>query len=197
MKDLFQNIIDTKLHAIEFLQKHGVIPTTMTCPGPLINNNRFGQCGKPMALKEVKDRKDNITWRCRKVHKVFVNGRKLAKKDVKVSVRENSWLQNCNLTLEEIIMMLYCWSNDFTNSQIEHEVGCSDKTVSKWSHFLRQSCLSRLLDTSEAIGGPEIKVEIDESKFGRRKYYRGHKVEGQWIFGGRETLDKKKFLWFQ
>lgn len=32
-------------------------------------------------------------------------------------------------------------------------------------------------------------VEIDESKFGRRKYHRGHHVEGQWIFGGieRET----------
>lgn len=26
-------------------------------------------------------------------------------------------------------------------------------------------------------------VEIDESKFGKRKYYRGQYVERQWVFG--------------
>ena len=35
-----------------------------------------------------------------------------------------------------------------------------------------------------------FEVEIDESKFGERKYYQGHKVEGQWVFGGREKYDK-------
>jgi hypothetical protein len=40
--------------------------------------------------------------------------------------------------------------------------------------------------SSEKIGGPCKTVEIDESKIGRRKYNRGHPVEGQWVFGGVE-----------
>ena len=43
-----------------------------------------------------------------------------------------------------------------------------------------------------AIGGNGIEVEIDESKFGKRKYQKGHAVEGQWVFGGREKYDKTK-----
>jgi hypothetical protein len=36
------------------------------------------------------------------------------------------------------------------------------------------------------IGGPGIIIEVDESKFGRRKYNRGHRVEGVWVMGGVE-----------
>ena len=36
------------------------------------------------------------------------------------------------------------------------------------------------------IGGPGLVVEIDESKFGKRKYNKGHRVEGCWVFGGVE-----------
>lgn len=194
MKYLFENVINEKLNAIKFLQEHNVLPTTRTCPGPFIHQKRQGNCGHNMILKEVRDRKDNITWRCRKTHKVIINNRQYVKKDVKVSVRENTWLEHCNLTLEEIIMIIYCWSNNYTNTQIAHEVRCSDKTVCKWVNFFRDSCLSAMLDQSAKIGGPNINVEIDESKFGKRKYYKGHKVEGQWIFGGRETENKKNIF---
>ena len=34
------------------------------------------------------------------------------------------------------------------------------------------------------IGGPGKHVEIDKSKFGKRKYNRGHFVEGQLVIGG-------------
>ena len=34
----------------------------------------------------------------------------------------------------------------------------------------------------------------DESKFGRRKYHRGHPVKGQWVFGGVERESGKTFL---
>jgi len=42
---------------------------------------------------------------------------------------------------------------------------------------------------SEKIGGPNKTVEIDESKFGKGKYGRGH-----WVFGGVEDESGKTFL---
>jgi transposase-like protein len=48
---------------------------------------------------------------------------------------------------------------------------------------------------SEKIsGGPNKTVEIEESKFGRRKYHRGHPVKGQWVFDGVERESGKTFL---
>jgi hypothetical protein len=40
-------------------------------------------------------------------------------------------------------------------------------------------------------------VQIDESKFGKRKYNRGHRVEGVWVFGMVEAINdgwRKKWL---
>ena len=37
-------------------------------------------------------------------------------------------------------------------------------------------------------------MEINESKFGQRKYHRGHHVEEQWFFGGIDRQTGKVFL---
>lgn len=42
------------------------------------------------------------------------------------------------------------------------------------------------------VGGPGIIVEIDESKIAKRKYHKGHHVEGAWVFGGIERTEQKK-----
>ena len=44
------------------------------------------------------------------------------------------------------------------------------------------------------IGGPNVEVEIDESKFGKRKYNRGRTVDGHWVFGGVERMTGECFL---
>ena len=44
------------------------------------------------------------------------------------------------------------------------------------------------------LGGEGKIVEIDESKFGKRKYNRGKHVEGTWIFGGIERDSNGMFM---
>lgn len=51
-----------------------------------------------------------------------------------------------------------------------------------------------MLDKSEKIGGVGNVVQIDESKVGKRKYHRGHRVEGQWVFGGIEEDSRRCFM---
>lgn len=186
------DITSTKEKSVRFLQSAGVITSSRQCPGPLVKGVRFGHCNKPMLLKDVNDRKDKLSWRCRKVHKVVDGLKTYTVKDVKVTIRQDSWIQHSNLSLEDIIKLIYVWANDYTNAQISHELNLSEKTVTEWSQFFRESCLAKMLDSAEAIGGQDVEVEIDESKFGRRKYYKGKHVEGQWIFGGREKNDTSK-----
>lgn len=45
-----------------------------------------------------------------------------------------------------------------------------------------------------SLGGTGNIIEIDESKFGKRKYNRGHKVEGVWIFGAVERTTRRILL---
>ena len=54
--------------------------------------------------------------------------------------------------------------------------------------------LNAFLLHPEPLGGPGKVVEIDESKFGKRKYHRGKRVEGAWIFGGYERGSGRVFM---
>ena len=51
-----------------------------------------------------------------------------------------------------------------------------------------------MFDRSQKIGGEGKIVQIDKSKFGKRKYHPGHHVEGQWVFGGIERDSRKCFM---
>ena len=68
--------------------------------------------------------------------------------------------------------------------------GISKSTCTRWGVYLRElvSHVTRISDNR--IGGEGKTVQIDESKFGKRKNSknrRGHQVEGAWVFGGVEV----------
>ena len=39
-----------------------------------------------------------------------------------------------------------------------------------------------------------IKLFLDESKFGRKRFWRGHRVDGCWVFGGVERESGRVFM---
>ncbi|XP_054089441.1 uncharacterized protein LOC128922540 [Zeugodacus cucurbitae] len=59
----------------------------------------------------------------------------------------------------------------------------------RWSQFYRAPPYATGTITAEQqvavgkIGGPSKKVQIDESKFGKRKYNKGRRVQGHWVLG--------------
>ena len=78
-----------------------------------------------------------------------------------------------------------CFSYAFVRSEFK----LSDVTICDWASFCREILIEWCIKREGGIGGEGKIVEIDESKFGKRKYNVGRLVEGQWVFGGvcRET----------
>ena len=69
-------------------------------------------------------------------------------------------------------------------------LGLSSRTVVDWLNFCREVCMVCIEGKSKRIGGEGCTMEIDESKFVKRKYGKGkRKVCKDWVLGGicRET----------
>ena len=73
--------------------------------------------------------------------------------------------------------------------------GFSSSTLADYGRYARQLVINAIDETKEVIGGPEVIVEVDESKFSRRKYHRGHHVASKkWVFGGIERTPESRFF---
>lgn len=88
----------------------------------------------------------------------------------------------------------HMWARGYKQIDIAHELGISERTCVNWASYCREVCLRAFTQSPVKLGGPGKIVEIDESKFGRRKYYRGHRVEGCWVFGGIERQSGSVFM---
>jgi transposase-like protein len=110
------------------------------------------------------------------------------------SIRHGSCFQQSNLALQEVLYLTYDILRREPAKHIQDEHHFNDHTIAEWGMFCRETLLVYLEGSSEKIGGPNKTVEIDESKFGRRKYHKGHPVYDQWVFGGVERGAGRTFL---
>jgi len=127
---------------------------------------------------------------------IFRCTNKACRKD-KFSVRDGTVFQASKLLLQQILTIINLFTARITDyEQIQYQTQqsaehkLSTETVVDWLSYCREICLEIVArQTSQLIGGPGLTVEVDESKFGKRKYNKGRLVEGQWVVGSicRET----------
>ena len=135
-------------------------------------------CSGSIVRSKDSSRKTGFVWRC--------NSRNCRK--FKLSESYGSWFEKSHLELGKVLLITYLWAiGNVECSFIRDQIGVSGTTVVDWENFCREICIELLEDRNYSqIGGEGIIVEIDESKFGKRKYHKGKKVEGVWVFGGCE-----------
>src|SRR5271155_3811847 len=90
------------------------------------------------------------------------------------------------LPINKIMHLAYLWLCKCTTTTVLIYTGHSPNTVCSYFKYFRQLVGDSLDELDYCIGGICVEVELDESKFGKRKYDRGHAVEGVWVLGGVE-----------
>jgi transposase-like protein len=89
------------------------------------------------------------------------------------------------------------WLSKASSSTAIALTGLSKTTIADFYKYFRQLVSDSLDPISTKIGGENIIVEIDESKMGKRKYERGHRVDGVWVLGGIERTPLKKAFYIE
>ena len=164
--------------SIDFFRKHGVLPISNKCP----------RCNGDLKLSEK-----THMWRCSASLKQL-NSNKRNRCGFKISDFNGSFLENSKLQQWQILLFINGWlKKKWNHSDIRDNLKISQKTSVDWRSFCSEVTL-HAVDTQMAIGGPNCKIEIDESLISKRKYHKGRLIKQIWVFGGINRESKKFFI---
>ena len=103
------------------------------------------------------------------------------------------------------MILIYCFIFKFDYETVQRESSISEpelnsdlelestniklqtltETISDYYNYCREICTSAVRREAQGkIGGQGLIVEINEAKFGKSKYKRGHVIKGKWVLGG-------------
>lgn len=108
------------------------------------------------------------------------------------SINSHTFFAATQLKRNEILLLAKLWLSKISVTAAIELTGHSSKTVVKFYQHFRQLVESSLEFEDTIIGGEGITVDVDETKLGRRKYNRGHRVEGVWVVVGIERTPERK-----
>lgn len=114
----------------------------------------------------------------------------------RLSVRADSILYNKNMAFTQFLHVLWIFCTRTSVADAARILSMNEKTVRSVYKSLRHCMAEDLIGNrvTQKIGGIGHVVEIDESKFGKRKYNRGRRVTGKWILGGYCRTSAECFL---
>lgn len=165
----FYSLFSSEDVCIGFLLENNVFYNTMVCV----------QCNSQMKLYI-----SSLSFRCT-THSC--KGRRL-------TIKIHTFFYGSHLKCLEILELGFLWLNGISVSHAITMTGHSSKTVALFYKHFRQLVSSSIEEEDVVIGGPDVVVEIDETKLGKRKYNRGHRVEGVWVLVGVERTSERKLF---
>uniref|UniRef100_A0A915DEK8 ISXO2-like transposase domain-containing protein n=1 Tax=Ditylenchus dipsaci TaxID=166011 RepID=A0A915DEK8_9BILA len=153
---------------LAFLDLHHVVPLDRVCP----------KCDKPgMTIQKRKNMQ--VRFRCGK--RVALTGKSC---NGEIGLLKSTFLQGSKTPILVVLKFIYLWLSNMELQKICDEIGLGTDAAVEWARFCRRAVYQEMILNGNAIGGLGDVVEIDESKFGKRKYNRGKRIEGSWVFGG-------------
>lgn len=190
------------MNVFRWLYEEGIYAKSMKCKADL-----------PMTLTEIsKNGHPQLVWQC--THARFDSCNRQRK-----SIREGSFFSGLKIGMHEVLGIVWLYLYKMEMNGIRDLTGTSIPTIRSVIRLLYRLMNADLKDEDVTIGmyirqcikdyiqlngcyvggkdkdGNRIIVEVDESKFGKRKSHRGHRVEGVWVVGGVErTQERKIFL---
>ncbi|XP_005108056.1 uncharacterized protein LOC101855051 isoform X1 [Aplysia californica] len=172
----------TTEECVQFGQKWGLFPKSCLCPscGDILDKVHFSRRGNSTQAR----------FRCSK---------RACRKYI--SITKNTWFEGAKVSFRKSLFLAYCFVNRSSYDTAIRETSgprfddceTSTKTVADLYSYCREVIFESLYCSDEVrqIGGANFCVEVDEAKFGKRKFNRGRVANGQWVFGGicRETKE--------
>ena len=151
----------------------------------ILNEKHCEVCGQAAVINF-----NEKLWRCQKL--ASKGHKKKRRCSWKQSVYKNTFFDHAHLDIETILVFVNAYVREcFSYVFVRSELKLSDKAICDWASFSREVLIEWSVKREGQLGGEGKIVEIDESKFGKRKYNVGRLVEGQWVFGAvcRETRE--------
>lgn len=110
------------------------------------------------------------------------------------SIRKYTFFFGSRLPCSKIMYIAFCWAHGASWSTTMKMTGHSEHTITNFFSHFRTLVSSSLEEEDCIIGGPGIEIEVDETKLGKRKYQKGHRVDGVWILVGVERTPQRKLF---
>jgi hypothetical protein len=145
------------LNVFKFCMGLGAIANEYVCP----------KCNKSMRLTERKDVSDGYVAPKSPLHTMLKGRLGLVLGLVS------------RLTIVDVLLMTEFFVRNRKQEDVCYELRLGKECVCDWRSFFREVCMDMLTNEISMIGGEGKIVEIDENKFGKRKYNRGKRVDGR------------------
>lgn len=166
---------------LEWLRNHGALPKEKKCE----------KCGNLCKIDS------KMSYRCRRKSSVSRGHKRIKSQcNFSVSARKGTFFAASRLSIHKICTFVLFWAvlRPPRTAFIMEELDMGSETVTNWSSYCREVCISWCHKMKQQIGGVGVTVEIDEAKIGKRKNNKEIENSEQWVLGGFERASKKMFV---